>query len=30
MLEENLSYCETARRFEVSCDTRIKVGNVFI
>ena len=24
MLEENLSYCETARRFEVSCDTRIK------
>ena len=24
MLEEKLSYCETARRFEVSCDKRIK------
>ena len=24
MMEEKLSYCETARRFEVSCDTRIK------
>lgn len=23
-LDERLSYCETARRFEVSCDTRIK------
>lgn len=26
MLEEKLSYCETARRFEVSCDKRIKDG----
>ena len=25
MLEEKLSYCETARRFEVSCDKRIKI-----
>ena len=24
MLKEKLSYCETARRFEVSCDKRIK------
>lgn len=24
MLSEKLSYCETARRFEVSCDKRIK------
>ncbi len=24
MMEEKLSYCETARRFEVSSDTRIK------
>ena len=24
MMEEKLSYCETARRFEVSCDKRIK------
>ena len=24
MLKENLIYCETARRFEVSSDTRIK------
>ena len=24
MIEEKLSYCETARRFEVSSDTRIK------
>ena len=24
MLSENMSYCETARRFEVSCDKRIK------
>ncbi len=26
MLEENLSYWETARQFEVGCDTRIKSG----
>ena len=24
MLKEKLSYCETARRFEISCDKRIK------
>ena len=24
MLSEKMSYCETARRFEVSCDKRIK------
>ena len=24
MMKEKLSYCETARRFEVSCDKRIK------
>lgn len=24
MLEENISYCETAKQFKVSCDTQIK------